>query len=37
MNFRSELEAEPWRFDLLSVLRRLERELDLSEARMSIS
>ena len=26
MNFRSELEAEPWRFDLLGVLRRLERE-----------
>ena len=26
MSFRSELEAEPWRFDLLSVLRRLERE-----------
>ena len=24
--FRSELAAEPWRFDLLSVLRRLERE-----------
>ena len=24
--FRSELQAEPWRFDLLSVLRRLERE-----------
>ena len=26
MSFRAELEAEPWRFDLLSVLRRLERE-----------
>ena len=26
MSFRSELEAEPWRFDMLSVLRRLERE-----------
>ena len=26
MTFRSELAAEPWRFDLLSVLRRLERE-----------
>ena len=26
MTFRSELEAEPWRFDLLAVLRRLERE-----------
>jgi len=24
--FRSELQAEPWRFDLLAVLRRLERE-----------
>ena len=24
--FRPELEAEPWRFDLLAVLRRLERE-----------
>jgi type VI secretion system protein ImpH len=26
VTFRSELAAEPWRFDLLSVLRRLERE-----------
>jgi type VI secretion system protein ImpH len=26
VTFRSELVAEPWRFDLLSVLRRLERE-----------
>jgi type VI secretion system protein ImpH len=26
MTFRAELVAEPWRFDLLSVLRRLERE-----------
>ena len=26
MTFRSELLAEPWRFDLLAVLRRLERE-----------
>ena len=26
MTFRAELEAEPWRFDLLGVLRRLERE-----------
>jgi type VI secretion system protein ImpH len=26
VSFRAELEAEPWRFDLLSVLRRLERE-----------
>ncbi len=26
MKFRDELKAEPWRFDLLSVLRRLERE-----------
>ena len=26
MTFREELVAEPWRFDLLSVLRRLERE-----------
>jgi type VI secretion system protein ImpH len=26
MTFRAELAAEPWRFDLLAVLRRLERE-----------
>ena len=26
MSFRSELHAEPWRFDLLATLRRLERE-----------
>ena len=26
MSFRAELVAEPWRFDLLAMLRRLERE-----------